>query len=199
MSQQIQSSQEPKPEQTVQTPSPTKKRSWFARIPPRVRTIIAIAVIAVAVVGAFHGPSEGESDNVMGDPAFIPTVGITNMVDSVSLNKSVAVQGVRLTVSQVMEATKFSDDRKPAGMYTVRVMMSARNTSSSAIAVQYDTLLRLVLSNGQEIAPKYLSVLPETLPHQFTSGFVDFPLAAQVPLSSLTLRFGNEASMLFTS
>ena len=197
MSQQIQSSQEPKPEQAVKTPSPTKKRNWFARIPPRVRTIIAIAVIVVAVVGAFHGPSEGESDNVTGDPAFIPTVGITNMVGSASLNKSVEVQGVRLTVSQVTEATKFSDDRKLAGVYTVRVMMSARNSSSSPIGVQYNALLRLVLPNGQEIVPKYISLLPETLPHQSASGFADFPLAVQVPLSSLTLRFGNEASMSF--
>lgn len=198
MSQQIQSSQNSKPEQGVQTPSPTKKRGWFSRISPRMRTVIAIAVIAIAVVLAFHGPSEGESDNVTGDPAFVPTVGITNKVDSVSLNKSVTVQGVRLTVSQVVEATKFSNDRKRAGVYTVRVMMNARNDSSSPIGVQYNTLMRLVLPNGQEIMPKYISVLPMALPRQTLSGFVDFPLASQVPLSSLTLHFGNEASMSFS-
>ncbi len=198
MSQQIHSSQEPISEQPIKTPPSPKKRNWFARIPPRVRTVIAIVVIAIAVVAAFRGPSEGESDNVTGDPAFIPTVGITNMVDSVSLNKSVEVQKVHLTVTKVIEATKFSDDRKREGIYTVRVMMSARNTSSSAVAVQYDSLLRLVLPNGQEIAPKYLSVLPESLPHQSTSGFVDFPLAAQMSLSSLTLRFGNDGSVSLT-
>ncbi len=195
MSHDIQSSQEPKLEQELQLP--VKKRGWFSRIPPRMRTLLAIVVIAIAVVLAFHGPSEGESDNVTGDPAFIPTVGITNMVDSVSVNKSVNVKGLRLTVTQVMEATKFSDDRKRAGVYTVRVLMHTRNDTPSVIAVQYDALVRVVLPNGQEVAPKYISVLPATLPGQPLSGFMDFPIASQVPLSSLTLHFGSDATMTF--
>ncbi len=195
MSQDTQSSQEPKVEQEAQPP--VKKRGWFSRTPPRMRTLLAIVVIAIAVVLAFHGPSEGESDNVTGDPAFIPTVGITNMVDSVSVNKSVDVKGLRLTVTQVMEATKFSDDRKRAGVYTVRVLMHTRNDTPSVIAVQYDALVRLVLANGQEVAPKYISVLPATLPGQPLSGFMDFPITSQVSLSSLTLHFGGDATVTF--
>jgi len=195
MSQDTQSSQEPKLEQEAQLP--VKKRGWFSRIPPRMRTLLAIVVIVIAVVLAFRGPSEGESDNVTGDPAFIPTVGITNMVDSVSVNKSVDVKGLRLTVTQVMEAKKFSDDRKRAGIYTVRVLMHTNNKTSAPIAVPYDAVVRLTLVNGQEVAPKYISVLPVTLPNQSVSGFIDFPIASQVPLSSLTLHFGSDATMTF--
>ncbi|GAC1393780.1 MAG: hypothetical protein NVSMB38_23370 [Ktedonobacteraceae bacterium] len=195
MSQRIQPSQEPKPEQEVQTPSSVKKRGWFSRLSPRTRTLLAIAVIAIAVVLAFHGPSEGESDNVSGDPAVIPTVGITNMVDSLIVNKSVEVHGLHLVVAQVMEATKFSDDRKRSGTYTVRVMMHTRNNGSSPVGIQFDSYIRLVLADGQVITPKYISLLPVTLPNSLRAGFVDFPLVSQVPLSSLALRFGNDATM----
>jgi len=195
MSQDIQSSQTPKSEQEMRVPPSTKKRGWFSRLSPRVRIFLAVAVIAIAVVLAFRGPSEGESGNALGDPAFIPTVGITNMVDSLALNKSVDVQGLHLTVSQVTEATKFSDDRKRAGTYTVRVMMHTKNKSSQPIGIQYNSYLRLVLPNGQVIAPKYISLLPVTLPNSARDGYADFPLASQVPVSSLTLHFGSDATM----
>ncbi len=195
MSQDIQSSQAPKPEQEVPITPTVKKRGWFARLSPRMRTLLAIAVIAVAVVFAFRGPSEGESDNVTGDPAFVPTVGITNMVDSLVVNKNVDVKGLHLTVSQATEATKFSDDRKRAGTYTVRVMMHTKNTSSQPAGIQFDSYLRLVLANGQVISPKYISLLPVTLPNSTRDGYADFPVSSKVPLSSLTLRFGSDATM----
>ena len=195
MSQDIQSSQAPKPEQEVPTVPPVKKRGWFSRISPRMRTVIAIAVIAVAVVLAFHGPSEGESDNATGDPAFVPTVGITNMVDSLAVNKSVDVKGLHLTVSQATEAKNFSDDRKRAGTYTVRVMMHTKNNGSQPVGVQFDGYLRLVMANGQVIVPKYISLVPVTLPNSTREGYADFPLVSQIPLSSLTLHFGNDATM----
>ena len=182
--------------QDIQSSSREKKRGWFSRLSPRMRTVLAIAVIAIAVVLAFHGPSEGESDNATGDPAFVPTVGITNMVDSLTVNKSVDVKGLHLTVSQATEATKFSDDRKRVGVYTVRVMMHTKNSSSQPVGVQFDGYLRLVLANGQVIAPKYISLLPVTLPNSTRDGYADFPLASQVPLSSLMLHFGSDATMM---
>ncbi|GAC1434204.1 MAG: hypothetical protein PVS3B3_38230 [Ktedonobacteraceae bacterium] len=198
MSQPIQSSQVPNPEQDAQATPSAKKRGWFARLSPRMRTLLAIVVIAVAVVLAFRGPSEGESSNVTGDPAFVPTVGITNMVDSLAVNKSVELKGLHLTVLQAMEATKFSDDRKRAGTFTVRVMMQTKNTGSQPIGIQFDSYLRLVLTNGQIITPKYISLLPVTLPKSTREGYADFPVASQVPLSSLTLQFGNDATIALT-
>lgn len=195
MSQDIQSSQAPKPEQEVQTTPAVKKRGWFSRLSPRMRTLIAIAVIAVAAVLAFHGPSEGESDNAIGDPAFVPTVGITNMVDTQTVNKSVDVKGLHLVVLQATEATKFSDDRKRTGTYTVRVMMHTKTNGAQPVGIQFDSYLRLVLPNGQVIAPKYISLVPVTLPNNVDQGYADFPLASQVPLTSLTLQFGSDATM----
>ena len=197
MSQDIQSPQAPKPEQEVSTTPAVKKRGWFSRLSPRMRTVLAIAVIAVAVVLAFHGPADGDSDNTTGDPdpAFVPTVGITNQVDSLVVNKGVDVRGLHLVVLQATEATKFSDDRKLAGTYTVRVMMHTKINGSQPVGIQFDSYLRLVLANGQAIPPKYISLVPVTLPNSTNVGYADFPLASQVPLSSLTLHLGNDATM----
>ncbi len=196
MSQDIQSSHEPKLEHDVQTTPVVKKRGWFSRLSPRMRTILAIAVIAIAVVLAFHGPTEGEVDNVTGDPdpAFVPTVGITHTVDTLTVNKSVEVKGLQLVVLQATEAAKFSDDRKRTGTYTVRVMMRTKNTSPNPIGIQFDSYVRLVLANGQSTAPKYLSLVPVTLANGSNEGYIDFPLTSQVPLSSLTLQFGTDVT-----
>ncbi len=194
----IQPSQELKSEQEVQpSPSPEKKRNRFSLRSPRVRTLLAIAVIAIAVVLAFHGPQEGESDNVTGDPAVVPTVAITNMVGSISVNKSVYVQGLHLVVLQAMEAKKFSDDRKRAGIYTIRVIVHTDNKGSSPIGIKFDSVVHLVLANGQVIAPKYISVLPVTLPGRSQVGFMDFPVNTAVPLSSLVMRFGDTTTVKF--
>ncbi len=200
MSQDIQSSQAPKPKQEVPTTPPVKKRGWFSRLSPRMRTLLAIAVIAVAVVLAFHGPSDGDSDNATGDPdpAFVPTVAITNMVDSLVVNKGVNVEGLHLVVLQATEATSFSDDRKQTGAYTVRVMMHTKTNGSQPIGIQFDSYLHLVLPNGQAIPPKYISLVPVTLPNSINVGYADFPLASRVPLSSLTLHLGNDATMTLT-
>lgn len=201
MSQHVQSSQEEKPSQSLQAPPPSKKRNWFSRIPPRVRVILAVGVIATAVVLALLGvlgPREGESDNVTGDLAITPTVVITNQVDAININRSVTVSGLQLTLTKATEATKYSNDRKRAGTYTVRVMVHAQNNGSQPVGVPYDSTVRLVLSDGQVVAPKYISVLPATLPGKSQDGFFDFPVSTRVPLSSLTLRFGNDTTVAFS-
>lgn len=201
MSQPVQSSQEPKSSQPLQPVSAPKKRNIFSRMSPRTHVILAVTVIAIAVVLAFLGvlgPREGGSDNVTGDMAVTPTVGITNLVDTVTINRNVEVGGLHLTVQKAMEATKFSDDRKRAGTYTVRVMAQAQNNASNPIGVQYDSSVRLVLPNGQTVAPKYISILPVTLPGNSQEGFFDFPISTKVPLSSLMLRFGNDATVAFS-
>ena len=201
MSQPVQSSQEAKSSQPLQTTPVPKKRNIIARMSPRTRVIVAVTVIATAVVLALLGvlgPREGDSDNVTGDLAVTPTVVVTNLVDTVIINRSVDVSGLHLTVQKAMEATKFSDDRKRAGSYTIRVMAQAQNNTSNPAGIQYDSLLRLVLPDGQTVAPKYISVLPTTLPGKSQEGFFDFPVSTKVPLSSLTLRFGNDASVAFS-
>src|SRR6266571_2044646 len=83
---------------------------------PRAKVILALAIISFFVVLAFFLPSEGDSNNVTGDSAITPTV-----------NRSADFNSVHITVTHVQEATAFSNDRKHAGTYTVRVYIQALN------------------------------------------------------------------------
>jgi hypothetical protein len=160
---------------------------------PRMRVALGIGVIALLVVLAFFAPPEGESNNVTGDQAVTPTLTITHLIATATVNRSAMLNGVHMTVTKVMEAEKFSDDRKRAGMYTVRVLVQAVNDGATIIGVRYEDLVRLVLSDGTEIAPKLISVNPAVLPHTSQDGFFDFPISSPVPLSPLTLRLANDS------
>src|SRR5437763_4211732 len=160
---------------------------------PKMRVALGIGIIAVLVVLAFFAPPEGETNNVTGDQPVTPTLTITHLVDTVTVNSSAMLNGMKITVTKVMEAEKFSDDRKRAGTYTVRVLVQTTNAGAAPVGIQYDQLVRLVLADGSEIAPKLIGIQPLALPHTSQDGFFDFPISSQVPLSSLTLRLTDKS------
>lgn len=166
-------------------------RKWLKS--PRVRTGLGVAIIAVLVVCTILFAPKEEDPNVglINDPA-TPTAGITNLLATQAVNRSVEVQGVKMTVTQAQEATAFSDDRKRGGNYIVRVSMQTVNNGQNTIGVKYDSIARLVLPNGEILAPKLVNLSPAALPQQQQDGYIDFALINQVDLSSLTLRLDNE-------
>jgi hypothetical protein len=161
---------------------------------------MGVGIIFVMVLGAlFFAPPEGDSNNVMGDLPETPTVSITNLMNTLTMNHAFTYQNVQITVTKAMLATKFSDDRKRGGIYTVRVMVHTENKGQSVVGIQYASLARLVLPNGETVAPKLVSVHPAEYPGQPQTGFFDFPVSQQVALSSLALRFGNDTTIQFSS
>src|SRR5579883_2403133 len=84
-------------------------------------SLIGLAVIIVATVLALlYAPPEGESNNVTGDtPPDETSITITNLVEKVPVNQVVTYDHVQITFTQAMLASKFSDDHKRAGTYTV--------------------------------------------------------------------------------
>jgi hypothetical protein len=115
------------------------------------------------------------------------------------VNRSVDFNKVNFTVTKVSQAAAFSDDPKPAGVYTIRVEMQAKSESGNQapIGINYPSLVSLLLPDGQAISPKLVSLAPLVLPTQVQSGYIDFPLNAQADLSSLMLRLGNETLIAF--
>jgi hypothetical protein len=174
---------------------PNKKRP---RLSPRARVVLALAIIAFFVVLSFFLPHEQDSSTLVGD-ATAPSVTVTNLVSTLTVNRSVDFNNVHLTVTKVSQAAAFSDDPKHAGVFTVRVEMQAKSESGnqSPIGMNYPSLVRLLLPDGQAIAPKLISLAPVVLPTQVQSGYVDFPVNAQVDLSSLMLRLGSEKIIAF--
>ncbi len=181
----------------VQSPGPLKKRP---RLSHRAKVIIALVIIGIAVVLAFFAPSEGDSNNITADT--IPaTLTVTNLVASMTVNRGADYNHVHITVANVLQASKFSDDRKRSGVYTIRVHLTAQTDKGqlSPVGIDYATIARLLLVDGQLIAPKFVNMSPNILPNQTYTGFIDFPVNSPVSLSNLTLRLGNSSSVSFSS
>lgn len=167
---------------------------------PRAKIILALGIIIFLVVLSFFLPPEGgDSSNVTGDSAVTPTVSITNPLGTLTVNRSVDFAGVHITVTQVQEATAFSNDRKRAGKYTVRVNVHTVNGGQNSIGIEYAAQVRLLLPDGEAIMPKFVTVAPVALPNQKKDGFFDFPVATQVDLSSLMLRLGASTLVAFAT
>jgi len=181
----------------IMSQTENKKRINFS---PRARVILALAAIAllVLIVVVFF-PRERDSTIVIGDTVG-PTVTATNFVGTLVVNRSFDYDNVHYTVARVTQATAFSDDHKLAGVYTVRVDVQASSDSSlqSPIGINYPSLVRLVLPDGQSISPKLVSLAPLFLPGGSQSGFFDFPVNTQVVLSTLALKMGNETTVAFS-
>jgi hypothetical protein len=165
-----------------------------------VRVVLVVVGISFAVVVSFFLPKEQDPNIGLTSDPVTPTVGVTNPVGMLTVNRSVIYRDVTMTVTKVEEAGAFSDDRKRAGTYTVRVLVHIQPGAGvqSPIGIEYTSLVRLALANGQVISPKLVSLLPVVLPHQSKDGFFDFPVGTQVALSSLTLLIGSGTSVAFS-
>ena len=164
-----------------------------------VRVILVIVFIATAVVVSFSLPKEQDPNiGLINDPV-TPTVGVTRPIGSMIVNRSVVYRDITIMVKKVEEAGAFSDDRKRAGLYTVRVSVHVQpgNTIQTPVGFEFANLVRLVLPNGQIISPKLVTVLPLVFPKQAIEGYFDFAVSSQVPLSPLVLQVGTASSVAF--
>lgn len=165
----------------------------------RARTTLALVVIGIGVVLAFYAPKEKDPNiGLVNDPV-TPTVGITNLVDTLTLNQGVDFSNVHLTITTVQEASAFSDDTKRAGAYTVRVNMHAQPDASiqQPVHIDFASLMTLLLPGGKMLRPKLISLLPVILPGQASDGFFDFPVTAQTPLAPLSLQISGASAIPF--
>lgn len=177
--------------------APAKKRSWLSY---RARVVLFLIFIAALVVlTLLYAPHERDASNVMGDALPI-TVTVTNPLGTLAVNHSIDIQQVQIIVTSVTQAQAFSDDIKRTGNYTLRVQLTAQSTSAQKgpVGIDYPTLARLRLPDGELIAPKLVSMSPIVLPRATVTGYIDFPLAAPQPLSGMALALGNGATVVFS-
>lgn len=161
---------------------------------PRNRTILGIVIIAILVVYTFlFVPKEPDSNLGIANDNVTPTVGITHPTGSLNVNQSMKVQGLHITVTQVQEASAFSDDRTHSGTYTVRVNLIMLNPGNTTVGIKYPDLAHLTLPDGTVIAPKLIAISPDAPPNLQQSGYIDFPFSTPVALSSLSFHLGSEA------
>ena len=180
-------------EQPQEQAQQAKKKRF--RLTHKQKVWLAIIVICLGVVSAFFAPPEGDSDNVTGDPASVPTTVVTGQVASQTLNHQVTLQGLQVTVTGASIAQKFSDDKQQGGNYTLRIEVFVKNASSQPIGYPYAQTVRLVSSNGTSLRSKYISVKPDAMPGSTQTGWIDFPLQQPAPLSTFTLMLDSHTAV----
>jgi len=154
-------------------------------------------IVLLLFIGYSHLPSAGKGATGTTSDLVTPTPAQTNPVGALQVNRMITFSGVNITVMKVGEAGKFSDDQKHLGNYTVRVYIQATNKGGMAVGIDYSNLARLQLPDGREVAPQVVGIAPVVLPNQTQTGYVDFPLANQLDLSSLTLLMGKKMQVSF--
>jgi len=177
--------------------APAKKRPLLSY---RLRVILFLIGITVLVVlTVLYAPRERDASNVTGDAIPI-TVTVTNPLGSLTVNRGVDFQNAHITVTQVVQASSFSDDTKRGGNYVVRVELMAQNKSNPQIPlhVDYPSQVRLQLANGQVVSPWLIAISPSILPNSTVSGYIDFNVPAPQQLSGMSLVLGSNTQVAFS-
>src|SRR6266581_986026 len=112
----------------------------------KVQVALALVAISFAVVVSFFLPKESDPNIGLTSDSVTPTVGITRPVGTLMVNRSVDFRDIHFTVIKVEEAGAFSDDRKRAGTYTVRVRVHTvpSDKVQAAVGIDYASLVHLV-------------------------------------------------------
>jgi hypothetical protein len=176
----------------------SEKRPTSRGVTGTLWAVVALALVVLLLfIGYSHLPRAGSGASGTTSDLVTPTPVQTNPVGALQVNRTITFSGVNITVMKVGEAGKFSDDKKQLGNYTVRVYIKALNKGGMAVGIDYAGLARLLLPDGREVAPQVVGITPVVLPNQTQTGYVDFPLANQLDLASLTLRMGKKMQISF--
>ncbi|MBA2396895.1 MAG: hypothetical protein H0V70_29590 [Ktedonobacteraceae bacterium] len=155
-------------------------------------TLVVVVASVIAVLAIFmvysHFPSANPAQGTFNDFT-TPIATANHPVSSVTVDRSVTVSGLQLTITHAQQAGSFSDARKHTGRYTVRVYLQAHNAGQDPIDVDFIHRIHLILPGGQVIAPQVLAIAPLTMPKASQAGFIDFPLQNIVQLEGTMVRF----------
>jgi hypothetical protein len=163
-------------------------------------TLIVFVVAIISVIVLFmvysHFPAANPAKGTFSD--FTTPIATPNdPISSLTVNRSVTVSGLQLTITKVQQAGSFSDVSRHSGRYTVRVYLETHNSGEEPADVDFVGRMRLVLPDGQAVAPQVLSIYPLTMPKASQAGFIDFPLQNTVQLAGVMVRFDSNTSVPF--
>jgi hypothetical protein len=165
-------------------------------------TLIVFVVAVIGVIALFmiysHFPAANPAQGTFNDFS-TPIATPNNPISSLTVNRSVTVSGLQLTIMQVQQAGSFSDADKHSGRYTVRVYLKTHNAGQEPADVDFVNRMRLLLPNGQAIAPQVLTIYPLTMPQASQVGFIDFPLQNTVQLEGVMIRFDTNTTVPFAA
>ena len=175
----------PDPAKKVGVPEPLnssfpKLRLWLACL--FVLGLIILGVVSFSARGWFKGLAA-----IVAPQATQPPVTVLN------IGRTAPYAGLRFTIVNAQYAIAFPDDDIHMGQATVRLNMRVTNPGSDSIAVVYYDDARLLLPGAQPVMPGNLKLSVGPKAGASASGWIDFPVPANVQLSALKLQLGSSA------
>jgi ABC-type lipoprotein release transport system permease subunit len=175
----------------------SQKQGWLASMSPIKRTILGLSIIALIVVlGVIYGPHYDVDNTTTGDTPQSAVI-VNHSLGVLNVNRSLIYQGVTITITNVEQATSFSDDNKSAYAHVkyivrVRVHVQAPAKQQGAVGIDYGNLANLTLADGTQLEARLSQISPDVLPNTQQDGFLDFWVNTPLNLSALTFNLdGN--------
>lgn len=163
--------------------------------------LLLVLLMTFGVLGLFmaysHLPSAGPGDSGATNDLVTPTAVVSNLQGSLNVGRSLYYKGANIKVTQVVQATSFSDDTKLKGPHIIRVYVASTIAGQAPVGVDFPKLTHLVLPDGSSITPSLVTIVPFMLPNEVSSGYFDFPATTKLDLSSLGLHIGNSSTLFF--
>ncbi len=163
-------------------------------------TLIVFVVAIISVIALFmvysHFPPANPAQGTFNDFT-TPIATVNNPISALTVNRSITVSGLQLTITRAQQAGSFSDARKHTGRYTVRIYLRVHNPGQDPMNLDFIHRIHLLLPDGEVIAPQVLAIVPLTMPKASQAGFIDFPIQNTVQLQGVVVRFDSNTTVSF--
>ncbi|HLJ34452.1 MAG TPA: zinc-ribbon domain-containing protein [Ktedonobacteraceae bacterium] len=202
---------QPTPVPTYAKPQKDSSKRVLGQIGCGVMLIILLIVAICGVSGFFAyrwvsglansvpTVTSGNGNSVTGNGNGVPGNSVTPTIVPASqqMNVTVPYASEVISISNVQEASSFTDDANSNSPVLLRVNMSEHNTYAGSVYPSYSDNFRLILPDGTSVAPtneQNSGGLAQAVNRQ---NWIDFPLTSKVDISKLTLQIGGptEAQM----
>ncbi len=196
---------QPAPVPAYAKPQKDSSKSVLGQIGCGVMLIILLVLAVCGVSGFFaYRYVSGLANSV---PTATTSNGITNTGNgapgnsatptiaptSQQMNTSVTYSSVAITISNVQEASSFTNDANPSSPLLLRVNTSEHNLYAGTVFLSYSDNFRLILPDGTSVVPANelnAGGIDQAVNRQ---NWIDFPLTSRVDINKLTLQIGAPA------
>jgi hypothetical protein len=148
--------------------------------------LVGLVIVAIVTFSAWNWLNGVQSNITVKQPA-------SQAVTTMNVQRSGIYLGVTFTLVNIQSATTFSDDPIHTGPATLRLTVQVHNTAKNVIDLEYYDIVRLLIPKQTPVVPTNLTLLPTPAAGAAQTGWIDFPVARNIVLSTLQLQLGNSA------
>lgn len=152
--------------------------------------LAALLILGLLLLGSFSYVTWNWLRNLS---IFTPSNAPQPSITTLNIHRTVTYADLTITVVNAQYAASFSDDEVHAGPAVVRLNMQVSNKTSAAISVVYYEIAHLLIPKQASIAPTNVQLATTYSPGATAAGWMDFPIARNLQLSTFQLQLGSSA------